>query len=109
MSYPLGVWIPRLYSTEMGLTLEVIGFVIFLAAIFDAISDPLMGFFSDRTRTRWGRRKPWIFVGVPLYAAAIWMLLNPTEGVTVYYLAAFYIALRGTTTIFGLPYTAWGM
>jgi Na+/melibiose symporter-like transporter len=109
MSYPLGVWIPRLYSTEMGFTLEVIGFVIFLAAIFDAISDPLMGFFSDRTRTRWGRRKPWIFVGVPLYAAAIWMLLNPTEGVTVYYLAAFYIALRGTTTIFGLPYTAWGM
>ncbi len=109
MSYPLGVWIPRLYSTEMGLSLEVIGFVIFCAAIFDAVSDPLMGFFSDRTRTRWGRRKPWMVVGVPLYAGAIWMLLNPTAGVTVVYLAAFYLMLRATTTIFGLPYAAWGM
>ena len=43
MSYPLELN-SRLYSTEMGLTLEVIGFVIFLTAIFDAISDPLMGF-----------------------------------------------------------------
>lgn len=109
MSYPLGVWIPRLYSTEMGLSLTVIGYVIFFAAIFDAISDPLMGFFSDRTRTRWGRRKPWLVVGVPLYAIAIWFLLNPTEGITVFYLAAFYIMLRATTTIFGLPYAAWGM
>lgn len=109
MSYPLGVWIPRLYSTEMGLSLTVIGYVIFFAAIFDAISDPLMGFFSDRTRTRWGRRKPWIVIGVPLYAAAIWMLLNPSQGVTVVYLATFYILLRATTTVFGLPYAAWGM
>ena len=93
----------------MGLSLTVIGYVIFFAAIFDAISDPLMGFFSDRTRTRWGRRKPWIVIGVPLYAAAIWMLLNPSQGVTVVYLATFYILLRATTTVFGLPYAAWGM
>lgn len=109
MSYPLGVWIPRLYSTEMNISLELIGLVIFCAAIFDAVSDPLMGFFSDRTRTRWGRRKPWIVIGVPLYAFVIWGLLNPSPGVTVIYLGAFYIMLRATTTIFGLPYTAWGM
>lgn len=109
MSYPLGVWIPRLYSTEVGISLEFIGFVIFCAAIFDAISDPLMGFFSDRTRTRWGRRKPWIVIGVPLYAFVIWMLLNPEPSATILYLGIFYIGLRATTTIFGLPYTAWGM
>ena len=109
MSYPLGVWIPRLYSTEMNISLELIGLVIFCAAIFDAVSDPLMGFFSDRTRTRWGRRKPWIVIGVPLYAFVIWWLLNPSPGVTVIYLGAFYLMLRATTTIFGLPYTAWGM
>jgi GPH family glycoside/pentoside/hexuronide:cation symporter len=109
MSYPLGVWIPRLYSTEIGISLGMIGLVIFCAAIFDAISDPLMGFFSDRTQTRWGRRKPWIVLGVPLYAFVIWMLLNPTPNVTVFYLASFYLMLRATTTIFGLPYAAWGM
>ena len=77
IGYPLAVWIPRLYSTEMGLNLTVIGLVIFAAAIFDAVSDPAMGFMSDRFNTRWGRRKPWILFGVPLYAFAVWMLLNP--------------------------------
>ena len=43
ISYPLAVWIPRLYSTEIGLNLTVIGMVIFAAAIFDAISDPRWG------------------------------------------------------------------
>ena len=51
ISYPLAVWIPRLYSTEIGLNLTVIGMVIFAAAIFDAISDPAMGFMSDRFNT----------------------------------------------------------
>ena len=109
LGYPIAVWVPRLYSTEMGLSLAVIGGVIFFAAIFDAISDPLMGFFSDRTKTRWGKRRPWMVVGVPIYAVAIWMLLNPSVGVTVVYLAMFFILMRASTTIFGLPYAAWGI
>lgn len=109
LSYPISVWIPRLYSTEMGISLGLIGAVIFAAAIFDAISDPLMGFVSDRTRTRWGRRRPWLVLGVPIYAFAAWMLLNPTEGIAVVYLASFYIMYRAATTILGLPYAAWGI
>jgi len=109
ISYPLGVWIPRLYSTEIGISLGLIGTVIFAAAIFDAISDPLMGFVSDRFTTRWGRRKPWFLIGVPIYAYAVWMLLNPEQGATVYYLAFYFILLRASTTILGLPYAAWGV
>ncbi len=109
ISYPLGVWIPRLYSTEIAIDLGLIGLVIFSAAIFDAISDPVMGFFSDRFQTRWGRRKPWLAIGVPIYAFAVWMLLNPGSGATIFYLAFFFILLRASTTILGLPYAAWGM
>jgi len=109
IGYPLAVWIPRLYSTEIGIDLGLIGLVIFCAAIFDAISDPAMGFMSDRFQTRWGRRKPWIAIGVPIYAVAVWMLLNPDQGSTVLYLALFFILLRLATTILGLPYAAWGM
>ncbi|MEL0217944.1 MAG: MFS transporter, partial [Gammaproteobacteria bacterium] len=109
ISYPLAVWIPRLYSTEIGLNLTVIGMVIFAAAIFDAISDPAMGFMSDRFNTRWGRRKPWILFGVPLYAFAVWMLLNPEVGTSIVYLAFFFILLRLATTVLGLPYAAWGV
>jgi len=109
IGYPLSVWIPRLYSTEVGLSLSLIGLVIFSAAIFDAVTDPLMGFLSDRFQTRWGRRRPWLLVGVPIYAVAVWMLLNPSPGATVYYLGFYYLLLRASTTIFGLPYAAWGM
>ena len=87
LGYPLGAYIPRLYSTEMGISLTMIGLVITAAAIFDAITDPLMGHFSDRWRTRWGRRRPWMVLGVPLWLFAVYMLLNPTVGITVVYLA----------------------
>ncbi len=109
IGYPLAVWIPRLYSTEIGIDLGLIGLVIFSAAIFDALSDPAMGFMSDQFQTRWGRRKPWIAIGVPVYAVAVWMLLNPDQGSTVLYLALFFILLRLATTLLGLPYAAWGM
>ena len=55
LGYPLGAYIPRpVLTTEMGISLTAIGLVIMVAAIFDAITDPLMGHFSDRWRTRWG-------------------------------------------------------
>ena len=66
------------------------------------------GVMSDRFNTRWGRRKPWILFGVPLYAFAVWMLLNPEVGTSIVYLAFFFILLRLATTVLGLPYAAWG-
>jgi Na+/melibiose symporter-like transporter len=109
LGYPLGAYIPRLYSTEMGISLTAIGLVIMAAAIFDAVTDPVMGHFSDRWRTRWGRRRPWIVVGLPLWLFAVWMLLNPTVGISVVYLAFFFLLMRASSTIFGLPYSAWGL
>ncbi len=109
LGYPLGAYIPRLYSTEMGISLALIGLVITSAAIFDAVTDPLMGHFSDRWRTRWGRRRPWMAVGIPLFLIAVYMLLNPTQGITVVYLAFFFLMLRACSTLYGLPYAAWGV
>ncbi|MBU4319339.1 MAG: MFS transporter [Proteobacteria bacterium] len=107
ISYPLSIWLPRLYASDMGLSLALIGTVISLAAIVDAITDPIMGFVSDRFRTRWGRRKPWILIGTPVFCLSVWMLLNPTSGSTVVYLALWFIMLRIGTTLFNLPYAAW--
>lgn len=109
VSYPLGIWVPRLYASDVGLSLALVGLVITAAALSDAITDPVMGFVSDRWRTRWGRRKPWIFVGLPLFGVAVWMLLNPPSDATVIYLAVWFIALRMGSTLFGLPYAAWGV
>lgn len=108
ITYPLGIWLPRLYASEMQLSLALIGAVISAAAISDAVTDPIMGFLSDRVRTRFGRRKPWILFGTPIFALSVWMLLNPAFGITALYLAFWFILLRIGSTLLGLPYAAWG-
>ena len=107
ISYPLGIWLPRLYASDVGLSLAWIGIVVSLAAISDAFTDPFMGFLSDRVRTPYGRRKPWILFGMPIFCFSVWMLLNPGPGVTIYYLLLWFIMLRIGTTLFGLPFAAW--
>jgi len=108
IGYPLIIWVPRLYATDIGLSLALIGTVLSAAAISDAITDPVMGYITDRFRTRWGRRKPWIFVGLPLWGIAIWMLLNPAPDSTIVYLAIWFILLRAGSTLWGVPFSAWG-
>ena len=108
LGYPLGIWLPRAYSSDVGVELAVVGLIITAAAIFDAITDPLMGFASDRIRTRFGRRRVWVGVGIPLLTLAIWSVLNPTEGATAAYLAFWYIGLRVGSTMVLVPYGAWG-
>ena len=109
ISYPLSIWLPRLYASDVGLSLAGIGWVISFAAIVDAVTDPFMGFLSDRIRTPWGRRKPWILFGTPVFCLAVWMLLNPALDATILYLAVWFVFLRIGTTLFGLPYTAWSL
>lgn len=108
LGYPLGIWLPRAYATDIGIPLAAIGAVITAAAVFDAVTDPAMGYASDRYRTRWGRRKTWVFLGAPLLTWAVWMLLNPGTGSTILYLAFWYIFLRVGSTLLGVPYAAWG-
>ena len=57
-----------------------VGVVMMLPRVWDAITDPLVGVLSDNTRSRWGRRIPYVFVGAVLVGimyAALWMTLKP--------------------------------
>jgi glycoside/pentoside/hexuronide:cation symporter, GPH family len=109
LGYPLGIWLPRAYDTYIGLETAAVGAVISVAALFDAVTDPAMGYASDRFRTRWGRRRPWVLAGAPFLALALYFLLNPEQGSTVYYLGLWFVFLRIGTTMLGVPYAAWGM
>lgn len=108
LGYPLGIWLPRAYDTYVGVGTALVGLVIFVAFVFDAVSDPAMGYCSDRFRTRWGRRRPWITLGVPLLGTAAYYLFNPAAGTGVLYLAFWYVFLRLGTTLILVPYSAWG-
>ena len=55
------------YTETIGLSMKLIALGNVLYAVWDAFNDPILGYLSDRTRTRWGRRKPWLLVSVPVF------------------------------------------
>ena len=119
---PLAVYLPVIYadSDGFGLSLAVVGTVLMLSRLTDVVTDPWIGFLSDKWRLRWGRRKPWVLVGTPIFGFGMWYLFMPPfefSDVT-FFGATFsngYLWLFLTLSIFflgstikDLPYTAWG-
>ena len=65
VTLPMALFIPAFYADELGLPLAAVGAMIASSRIFDVVTDPVIGILSDRIKTRWGRRKPWLAVGTP--------------------------------------------
>ena len=108
---PVYVYIPKFYTDVIGVNITVMGIFISAVRIFDAITDPLLGFFSDRIRTRFGRRRPYIFTGSIFLAVSILMLFNPPAASPVFetYWFAFWIFLLFLFwTVVAVPYESLG-
>jgi GPH family glycoside/pentoside/hexuronide:cation symporter len=74
-----GTFLLLFYNQVVGVPAATVGLVIMAALIIDAFVDPTVGFFSDRTRTRWGRRHPWMY-GAALPIMLGWIMLwNPPQ------------------------------
>jgi sugar (glycoside-pentoside-hexuronide) transporter len=86
------------------------GTVILVSKIWDAVSDPLMGFITDNTRTRWGRRKPYFLVGFFSIIASFFLLWYPfshhNEIVKFAYVLFAYILYSTVSTMVMIPYAA---
>jgi len=74
---PVYVYIPKFYTDVVGVNIAVLGSILFGVRIFDAVTDPVIGYLSDRTRTPLGRRRPYIAAGSLFVAATMFMLFNP--------------------------------
>ncbi len=107
MHGPIAGIIPSLYATDFGLDLAVIGTVLLVARMFDAVTDPLIGYLSDRTNSRYGKRKPWIVAGSLMTVVCIWFLFRPGESVSMGYFLAFSVLLYLAWTVMEIPYVAW--
>lgn len=105
---PVAVYIPPFYSSTLGLDLAAVGLILMLARISDVITDPLIGRLSDRTRTRFGRRRPWVLAGVPVMMASALMLFVPPGEVSNLYLLTWIAAIYLGYTLITIPYGAWG-
>ena len=99
--------IPSLYASEFGLDLALIGTVMLAARIFDAVTDPVIGFMSDRTQSRFGRRKPWVAIGSLMTIIAVWFLFRPGDSATITYFLTFSVLLYLAWTVMEIPYVAW--
>ncbi len=104
----MGFW-SLFYLTDIaGLPAAAAGFAILIGKIWDAVTDPLMGFVSDRTRTRFGRRRPYFLFGsVPLFLSMWWFFSAPrfaTEAGGVLWAALVLCLLNTAYTVVNIPY-----
>ncbi|PHY18810.1 MFS transporter [Caulobacter sp. BP25] len=108
---PLAVYLPPYYAQDMGLGLTMVGAIFMLTQAWGALTDPLVGAFSDRTRTRFGRRKPWILGGAPLFLLSTVAIFTPqvlgVERPGAIWLASWLTAFYLSWSAIMIPVTAW--
>lgn len=104
---PLGVYLPAIYARDYGLSLTVIGVIFLLGRLWDAVADPVMGSLSDRTRSRYGRRKPWIAAGGVVFGLSSIFLFFPPFGVTPLSLGIILFFFYLGWTAVQIPFQAW--
>ena len=104
------VLLGEFYSSEFGLSLSALGLTFILVRLFDAFSDPIMGYISDNYYTGLGKRKPWVLLGGCIFIYAAWMLFVPDLGseITIYYFAFWLLISTIGWTIMYSPYYALG-
>lgn len=108
---PLAVYLPPYYAQELGLGLGVVGLIFMLSRAWDAVTDPLVGVLSDRTRGRFGRRKPWIAAGAPLFALSTAAIFVPglfgVERPGAAWLSVWLVVFYVGWTMIQIPVSAW--
>lgn len=98
------------YNQVLGLPAQWVGVAIMIALIFDAFSDPVVGYTSDNLHSRWGRRHPFMYGAVIPVALSYFYLWNPPAGMEpqalFVYLVALAILVRTFITFYEIPSTA---
>ena len=98
------------YSQVMGLRPSIASLALLIALIFDAVSDPLVGYISDNWHSKWGRRHPFMYFAALPVAVGYFFLWNPPSSVSnislFLYLVVLSIIVRICITVFEIPSSA---
>ena len=123
VAFGLGMLANQMFPAALGIFMVVLvqdlgfpgwmwGILFFLPRVFDSITDPIMGFISDNTRSVWGRRRQYVFIGAIIMGISfvtMWQLYRE-NGVSynfTYFLLWSFVFYLGLT-IFSVPYVAMG-
>ena len=97
-------FLPFFYSNVFGLSLADAGILMLVTRIWDAVSDPMMGIIADRTKTRWGKYRPYLlFFALPFAVCGILLFTTPENGKTLWAYVT-YIMMMTVYTGINVPY-----
>ena len=111
--YIIGMYFTIFLTDVVNLSLKQAGIVVMLATIWDAVTDPVMGIITDRTRSKTGKHRRYLLWGLPLMAVSYTLLwnsfgldgnANPVKAMTYFVLV--YMLYKTAYTVIGVPHTA---
>ncbi|HEX8063281.1 MAG TPA: MFS transporter [Allosphingosinicella sp.] len=105
---PMIVYLPPYYAGSLGMDLAVVGLVFFLVRAIDLPLDPLLGHWMDRTRSRFGRYRPWLIAGGLTLAAGVWTVFMAKPGVSAFAAFAFLMLLYLGYSLTAVAQLGWG-
>jgi len=112
LTIPLMVYLPPYYAAEMGLGLGVVGTIFMFTRLWDMLTDPLMGVLSDKFPSRWGRRRHWLVIALPLLIVFGFLTFFPryvvgTTASPAYLFGSLFCLYIGYTML-TISQTSWG-
>ncbi len=109
-STSFGFFLLFFYNQVLGLSGFLASLAIVLALLFDAVSDPVIGSWSDGSRHKWGRRHPFMYAGALPFAICFYFLFAPPDGLsemgTFMWLLTFAVLTRTTQSVYSVPHTS---
>lgn len=105
------MYLSYFYTDIYGLSPALVGVIFITMRVIDAVTDPIMGFVADRTRTRWGKYRPYLlWVPIPLAISIFLLFTTPdwSDGAKVVYAFATYFLMSVLYTSVSIPYCSLG-
>lgn len=106
----MGFYLLYFFTDVVGMLPALAGTALMIGKVWDAITDPITGYYSDRTKTRWGRRRPYMFVGAIASFFSMIMIFTPvmlsSQTKLFIYFTFVYCLLNTAYTLVNIPYAA---
>lgn len=108
MGLPLAVHLPPFYAEDIGIGWVAVGIIFGAARFLDVFLDPIVGVWSDRTKSTWGRRRVWMIASVPVMVLGSYLVFSPTPGASWQVVIATIVLLYLGWTMLTITHLAWG-